>query len=239
MSLAWVVVVGVVGICLFAQMSGRVAAISGRATFEIIRERLGPRAGAANLGASVLITVMTLTAEVGGVALALQLASGVQPLLWIPLAAFAVWLVIWRVKFSVMENVAGLLGLTLVVFGVALFLLGPDWGDLKTQALQQTSHPRETPLTYWYYAIALFGAAMTPYEVFFFSSGGVEEKWTEKDLVTSRANVWSASRWAACCRCASPAARRPSCCLVASTSTRCRRPCSRWRWVPASSAWRS
>ncbi len=189
MSLAWVVVVGVVGICLFAQMSGRVAAISGRATFEIIRERLGPRAGAANLGASVLITVMTLTAEVGGVALALQLASGVQPLLWIPLAAFAVWLVIWRVKFSIMENVAGLLGLTLVVFGVALFLLGPDWGDLKQQALQHTSHPRETPLTYWYYAIALFGAAMTPYEVFFFSSGGVEEKWTAKDLVTSRANV--------------------------------------------------
>ena len=31
---------------------------------------------------------------------------------------------------------------------------------------------------YWYYAIALFGAAMTPYEVFFFSSGGVEENWT-------------------------------------------------------------
>jgi Mn2+/Fe2+ NRAMP family transporter len=189
MSLAWVVVVGVVGICLFAQMSGRVAAISGRATFEIIRERLGPRAGTANLVASVMITVMTLTAEVGGIALALQLVTGVQPLLWMPLAGFAVWLVIWRVKFTIMEDVAGLLGLTLIVFGVALFMLGPDWGELKSQALQHTSHPRETPLTYWYYAIALFGAAMTPYEVFFFSSGGVEEKWTEKDLVTSRANV--------------------------------------------------
>ena len=34
LSLGWVVVVGVVGICLFAQMSGRVAAVSGRATFE-------------------------------------------------------------------------------------------------------------------------------------------------------------------------------------------------------------
>jgi hypothetical protein len=32
--LAWAVVVGVVGICVFAQMSGRVAAVSGRATFE-------------------------------------------------------------------------------------------------------------------------------------------------------------------------------------------------------------
>ena len=43
LSLAWVVVVGVIGICVFAQMSGRVAAVSGRATFELIRERLGPR----------------------------------------------------------------------------------------------------------------------------------------------------------------------------------------------------
>jgi Mn2+/Fe2+ NRAMP family transporter len=38
--------------------------------------------------------------------------------------------------------------------------------------------------------VALFGAAMTPYEVFFFSSGGVEERWTEKDLGTMRANVF-------------------------------------------------
>jgi manganese transport protein len=41
-----------------------------------------------------------------------------------------------------------------------------------------------------YEPIALFGAAMTPYEVFFFSSGGVEEKWTRRDLGTARANVF-------------------------------------------------
>jgi Mn2+/Fe2+ NRAMP family transporter len=44
-------------------------------------------------------------------------------------------------------------------------------------------------MTYWYYAIALFGAAMTPYEVFFFSSGAVEEGWTVKDVGQSRGNV--------------------------------------------------
>jgi Mn2+/Fe2+ NRAMP family transporter len=31
---------------------------------------------------------------------------------------------------------------------------------------------------------------MTPYEVFFFSSGGVEEKWSKKDIVTERMNVF-------------------------------------------------
>ena len=89
MSLAWVVLIGVVGICIYAQMSGRVAAVSGRATFEIIRERLGPRAGLANLAASFLINLLTVTAEIGGVALALQLATSVAPGWWIPVAARA------------------------------------------------------------------------------------------------------------------------------------------------------
>lgn len=170
MSLGWVVVVGVVGICVFAHMSGKVAAL-------------------ANLGASFLINLMTLTAEVGGIALALQLASSVSYLLWVPVAAVAVWLVIWRVRLSIMENVAGLVGLTLVGFAVALFLLGPNWLELGQQALQHVSGSTENTSTYWFYAVALFGAAMTPYEVFFFSSGAVEEGWTAQDLAQSRANV--------------------------------------------------
>ncbi|OBG86663.1 hypothetical protein A5699_20915 [Mycobacterium sp. E802] len=189
LALAWVILVGVVGICLFAQMAGRVAAVSGRATFEIIRERLGPRTAAANLAASFLINLMTLTAEIGGVALALQLATDVGRMMWIPVAAVAVWLVIWRVKFSVMENTAGLMGLCLIVFAVAVFALQPQWGELAHQAVQPAIPESESSATYWYYAIALFGAAMTPYEVFFFSSGAVEEHWTVKDLGKSRINV--------------------------------------------------
>jgi manganese transport protein len=148
LSLGWVVVVGVIGICVFAQISGRVAAASGRATFELIRERLGPRVAVLNLGASFMINLMTLTAEIGGVALALRLVSSVSYLLWVPFAALAVWLVIWRVKFSVMENVAGLVGLCLIGFAVALFLLHPDWGELGRQAVQGTSTATERVSTY-------------------------------------------------------------------------------------------
>jgi Mn2+/Fe2+ NRAMP family transporter len=189
LALAWVVPVGVLGICLYANMAGRVAAVSGRATFEIIRERLGPKAAASNLSASFLVNLMTLTAEIGGVALALQLATDVGRMMWIPVAAFAVWVVIWRVKFSIMENVTGLLGLCLIVFAVSVFALHPNWGDLIHQATAPIIPEQESSATYWYYAVALFGAAMTPYEVFFFSSGAVEEHWTRKDLGTSRLNV--------------------------------------------------
>jgi Mn2+/Fe2+ NRAMP family transporter len=132
---------------------------------------------------------MTLTAEIGGVALALQLATDVSEMMWIPVAAFAVWVVIWRVKFKVMENVAGLTGLFLIVFAVSVFVLNPNWSHLFHQATAPTIPESESAATYWYFAIALFGAAMTPYEVFFFSSGAVEEHWTIKDLGTSRLNV--------------------------------------------------
>src|SRR4029078_2862634 len=59
LSLGWVVMVGIIGICVFAEMSGRVAAVSGRATFDIVRERLGPRMGWANLFASMAVTLLT------------------------------------------------------------------------------------------------------------------------------------------------------------------------------------
>jgi manganese transport protein len=190
MSLAWAVPLGVVGIIVFAEMSGRVAAITKRAVFDLVRERLGARVGLVNLGASFFITLLTLIAEIGGVALSFQLVSDVNYLLWIPLAAFAVWLVLWRMKFSTLETVFGLMGLAIIVVVVALVKLHPMWGQLWHHASHPVVPSGEGHATYFYYAIALFGAAMTPYEVFFFSSGAVEEKWTRADLGLNRANVY-------------------------------------------------
>jgi Mn2+/Fe2+ NRAMP family transporter len=189
LSLAWAVVLGVLGICVFAEMSGRVAAVSGRATFDLVRERLGPRVGLLNLCGSMAITFLTFVAEIGGVALSLHLVASVHELFIVPLVGLLVWLLLWRAKFSAIENVLGFLGLALVVFAVALWQLGPDWGALAHEAVTADKPQDESWPVYFYYAVALFGAAMTPYEVFFFSSGGVEERWTPKDLPVMRVNV--------------------------------------------------
>ncbi|UDY24938.1 NRAMP family divalent metal transporter [Nocardioides sp. Kera G14] len=188
-SLIWSTALGVLGICLFAEMSGRIAAVSGRAVFDLIRERLGPRIGLLNLVASTAITLLTFIAEIGGVALSIELAASVNYLFVIPLVALLVWLLLLKAKFSVIENGLGLLGLALVVFGVALWQLHPDWAGLGHQAVTLDKPEGEQWMPWAYYAVALLGAAMTPYEVFFFSSGGVEEKWSAKDLGVMRANV--------------------------------------------------
>lgn len=189
MDLAWVVVFGVIGIIVYAEMSGRVAALCGRPVFDLVRERLGPRFGLANLLASFFINFLTLTAEIAGVALALSLTVSVGYLYLIPAVAFLVWLVCWRMPFEAMERIFGLLGLCLLVFVVTVWKIGPDWGHLLGDAATPSVPHGESGFSYAYYAIALFGAAMTPYEVFFFSSGAVEDGWTERDLGENRINV--------------------------------------------------
>ena len=42
MGHCWVLVLGVVGICAYAEMAGRIAAVSGRAVFDLVRNGWGP-----------------------------------------------------------------------------------------------------------------------------------------------------------------------------------------------------
>ena len=46
------------------------------------------------------MTVLTLGAEIGGVGLALELATSVSYLLWVPVVGFVLWVALWRVKFD-------------------------------------------------------------------------------------------------------------------------------------------
>jgi Mn2+/Fe2+ NRAMP family transporter len=78
----------------------------------------------------------------------------------------------------------------LVVTAVALWQLDPDWGRLLSDAAHPGPPATESWPTYLFFAVALLGAAMTPYEVFFFSSGAVEDHWTRRDLMVNRANVY-------------------------------------------------
>jgi manganese transport protein len=130
MTLTWAVVAGTAAMMLFAEMAGRVTAVTRRPIFHVVRERLGVRASLANAAASTLLNVLTLAAEIGGVALVLQMATGIRYLLWVPLVGLLAWLVVWKMPFQMMENVFGLLGLGLIVFIVALFRLPTNWPAL-------------------------------------------------------------------------------------------------------------
>lgn len=189
LSMVWVTVVAVIGITAYSEMSGRVAAVTHRAVFDLVRERMGARIALLNVMASYTVTALTLVAELCGVALAFELATNVHYLLWVPLVAFLTFVVVWRLPYEHMERLYGVLGLALFVFVAAVWQLGPDWGRLFHDVTHPVIPSGEAVPTYWFYAIAMLGAQMTPYEVFFFSSGVVEHHWTRENLFEIRFNT--------------------------------------------------
>jgi Mn2+/Fe2+ NRAMP family transporter len=88
-----------------------------------------------------------------------------------------------------MENVLGLLGLGLLVYVVALFVLPTDWAGLWHEAVHPSVPSGEGHPTYAFYAISLFGACVAPFQVVFFSSGGREEHWSAESLTEMRFNA--------------------------------------------------
>ncbi len=189
LSMVWVTVVAVVGIAAYSEMAGRVAAATHRPVFDLIRERMGARIALLNVSASYLVNAVTLVAELCGVALAFELATNVHYLLWVPLTAFLAFLIVWRMPYKQMERLYGVVGLTLFVFVVAVWHYGPEWGQLLHDATHPTVPRGEGVPTYFFYAIAMLGAQMTPYEVFFFASGAVEHHWTRENLTEIRVNT--------------------------------------------------
>jgi Mn2+/Fe2+ NRAMP family transporter len=186
-QLMWVIPIGVVGIILYSEMCGRVAAVSGKAVFDAIRERVGFRAALGALVSSEVVNLMTLAAEIGGVAIALQLLSGL-PYRWlILLAVVAFAVIIWVTSFEWLERIFGYGGLCMLVFAVAAVKLGPDWAKVGKGFIPHLT--QNNPTLYAYFVVGLLGAAMTPYEVYFYSSGGVEERWGPKDIGMNRANA--------------------------------------------------
>jgi manganese transport protein len=180
-QLLWVVVIGVVGIIVYSEMCGRVAAVAKRPVFDLVRERVGFGAGFGTLIASEVVNLMTCAAEVGGVAICLQLLAGLPYRLLIALGVVGLVVVSWTFKFEWIERVFGYLGLCLLVFAVAAVKVHPDWGKVA-HGFVPGSHSGGSLLVYLYFVVGLLGAAMTPYEVYFYSSGAVEDGWGPKEL---------------------------------------------------------
>ena len=173
----------------FCEMAGRVAIKTQRPALGLARSRLGPRFALFGLIGSLLVTGLLVMAELAGVALALELASDIQYLLWLPVAAVLVMVVIWTLPFELMERLYGVLGLAMLVFVVAVWNLDPNWSNMWKSASTISPTAKESWATYLFYVVTLIGAQMTPYEMFFFSSGSIEHGWRPKDLWEMRTNV--------------------------------------------------
>src|SRR3954453_14708685 len=165
-ALIWVFAFATIGIMVFGEMSGRVAAIAKQPVFNLMRHRMGLGLGLVTLGASLIANTITCAAEIGGGALLLHLFTGL-PIRLIAVATTLLFVAsIWFLPFKWIERSYGLLGLFMIVFAAALGAIPPPWGALAGAVVPQVPaglSPRDQ-LAFAYFAVAIVSAVMFPYE---------------------------------------------------------------------------
>ena len=187
-ALIWVFAFSTIGIIVFSEMSGRVALAAKQPVFNLMRHRLGLKLGLVTLAASIIANLITCAAELGGVALILNYLTG-APYVAMAIAMTLVLIAsIWVLPFKWIERIYGLLGLFMIVFAVSVVAIHPPWDKIAGGLVPQVPRALSNKelLTFGYFIVAIVSAVMFPYEVYFYSSGGIEEGWSPKDLVTNR-----------------------------------------------------
>jgi Mn2+/Fe2+ NRAMP family transporter len=184
-DLLWAVTLGTLGIAVYAEMSGRVAAVSGRPVFDVIRMRLGFGLGFVALVASTVVNLLTLAAELGGIAIVLQLLFDAEFSLFVVVGVLGLIFVVALLPFGAIERLFGYGGLLIVVLLATAIHQQPNWGDVAQGFVPSFS----SSALYFYFVIGVFSAALMPYEVHFYSSGAIEEGWTKANLNENRLNA--------------------------------------------------
>jgi Mn2+/Fe2+ NRAMP family transporter len=175
--LIWAIVLGGLCIIFLVEQAGRFSAVSGRTIPDAIRERFGFNYFAFLYLVLALVSLLVLAAEIGGVCIALELATGIKFVWWTLPAAIVIWLVMWKGTFGVIEKGVSVLGLVTLCFVVGAFVIHPPWSQVLRWALP--SLPQQNTAHYWFVAVSILGASISPYLYFFYSSGAIEDEWNE------------------------------------------------------------
>jgi Mn2+/Fe2+ NRAMP family transporter len=70
------------------------------------------------------------------------------------------------------------------VFAVGALELHPQWSALGAGLLP--TRPAHDPARYWFLAISILGASISPYLYLFYSAGAIEDEWTTEHLSVNR-----------------------------------------------------
>jgi Mn2+/Fe2+ NRAMP family transporter len=168
---------------VFAELSGRVAIVTGEANMDLIRDRYPRWLSTATLVSGLAVCLITLSAELGGLGLVLHYTLGWNEGFFTLVALLLLVAASVFLKFQALERVFGYAALGLLVFIVAAVHHGPAW-----HALGHGFIPSGGSMQYWYFIVALIAAGMMPYEIYFYSSGAIEERWSKEDLRVNSLN---------------------------------------------------
>src|SRR3954464_11082121 len=126
-QLMWSVLIGLIGIIIYMEMSGRIAAIAKMPLFAVVRKRMGYRLGVLTLLSSTILNLITCAAEIGGLGILIHLITEWKQAYCIVLSSVVIAVIVAFSRFQWIERTFGLAGLLMIAFAFSAWKTMPDW----------------------------------------------------------------------------------------------------------------
>ena len=153
-------------------MCARLGMVTGKGLAAVIRTRYSPWVLWPACAILMVANVFNIGADLGGMADAMQMVTGVRNYVWTPLFAGLIISLLFWTSYKAMARVLKWLTLVLFAYMITAFLAKPDW----KQVLHSTFVPHlEWTRAYLSVLVGILGTTISPYLFFWQAAEEVEE----------------------------------------------------------------
>jgi NRAMP (natural resistance-associated macrophage protein)-like metal ion transporter len=191
-QMLWILALITVSLAVVNEMGARMGVVTGKGLADLIRERFGVRGTTVAMLLLLIANAVTTMAEFAGVAAALELFH-VPKYVSVPLVAIAIWLLITRGSYPVVERVLLSIGVVYLAYIASGIVSHPDWGEVIRSTV--VPHPVAS-LNYFLLAIGLIGTTIAPWMLFYLQSSVAEKGIPNDQLPYSRLDAISGAIFA-------------------------------------------
>ncbi len=161
-SLLWVVVLCIPFLTNLFSVTARIGTETGKGVLDLVRDMYGRNAAVATAGATILVNVAVVIADLMAVSDVLSVLTGVPRSFFVAFTAFSVWYILVFHDYRKITRMLVLLSLPLYAYVASAIMTAPPLRELVWNTfvphLGHSSHGVEG-------VVALFGSFLTPYIV--------------------------------------------------------------------------
>jgi Mn2+/Fe2+ NRAMP family transporter len=170
--LLWTLIPITIALIVVQEMAARMGAVTGKGLADLIRENFGVKLTFYLMLALLASNFGNTVSEFAGVAASMEL-FGVPKWTSVPVAALAIWLLVVRGTYRLVERVFLVACVFYFVYPVSAFLAHPDWKVV----LHDTLVPSRISFDSGYVGmlVALVGTTIAPWMQFYLQSSVVEK----------------------------------------------------------------
>jgi Mn2+/Fe2+ NRAMP family transporter len=184
-SLLWTLIPITVALIVVQEMVARMGVVTGKTLADLIREKFGVRLTFFLLTALLVANFGNIVAEFAGWAAALEI-FGVSRYLSVPIGAVAVWFLVVKGTYRVVEKIFLIASTVYFTYAVSAWLGHPPWG---TVAVELVTPHFQMEGSYIMILIGMVGTTIAPWMQFYLQSAIVEKNIQVEDYKYARADV--------------------------------------------------